>query len=59
MGKEHKLENSFWKIALVFGILIALLMPIMQIQDEDTHTMRSVNMAYLNFFDYKEGFDIP
>lgn len=59
MEKEHKLENSFWKIALVFGILIALLMPIMQIQDEDTHTMRSVNMAYLNFFDYKEGFDIP
>lgn len=55
--KKEKWENFFLRIVLIFGCIFMLITPIMQVQDEDTHTMRSINMSYFNY-DYKNGFNI-
>lgn len=57
-NKENKWENFFIKTSFLFGVIFMFAMPIMQVQDEDTHTMRSINMSYANIYDYKNGFNI-
>lgn len=55
--KNEKWEYFFARMIVVFGIISTLIVPIMEVQDEDTHTMRSINMSYFNF-DYRNGFDV-
>ena len=54
---DNKWECFFIKVIMIFGIIMILIVPIMEVQDEDTHTMRSINMSYFNF-DYSGGFNI-